>query len=489
MVKVAGNLDVETTGIEYDSRKIKRGSIFVAIKGSHQDGVEFIEEAVENGAVAVVVEEEKAKKDASKKSFILDNKGKLTTAITVEDSRKTLAALSADFFGNPSRELDVIGITGTNGKTTVAYLIESILKSAGRKTGLLGTINYRFGDKTIPARQTTPESLDLQKMLREMADIKIDTCVLEVSSHSLILNRVYKTDFSVGVFTNLTQDHLDFHQNKEKYFKAKEKLFTEYNLKKAVINIDDSYGERILTKTAAEVMTVGIKGKGDIQAKNIKTSMDGITFIALTPKGNIEIVSRLFGCHNVYNILFAIGSALALGLSLEEIKRGVYALSDVPGRSQRIDEGQNFTVLVDYAHTDDALKNTIKAARDLANRKIITVFGCGGNRDQDKRPKMGEVAGRYSDFTIITSDNPRNEDPARIAKSIETGIKKVVDARKYCVILDRKQAIDRAIQMAGKDDIVIIAGKGHEDYQVFRDRRIHFDDLETAKEIIKKLSR
>jgi UDP-N-acetylmuramoyl-L-alanyl-D-glutamate--2,6-diaminopimelate ligase len=283
----------------------------------------------------------------------------------------------------------------------------------------------------------------------------------------LVLNRVYKTDFSVGVFTNLTQDHLDFHQNKEKYFKAKEKLFTEYNLKKAVINIDDSYGERILTKTAAEVMTVGIKGKGDIQAKNIKTSMDGITFIALTPKGNIEIVSRLFGCHNVYNILFAIGSALALGLSLEEIKRGVYALSDVPGRSQRIDEGQNFTVLVDYAHTDDALKNTIKAARDLANRKIITVFGCGGNRDQDKRPKMGEVAGRYSDFTIITSDNPR----------------------KYCVILDRKQAIDRAIQMAGKDDIVIIAGKGHEDYQVFRDRRIHFDDLETAKEIIKKLSR
>jgi len=301
------------------------------------------------------------------------------------------------------------------------------------------------------------------------------------------LDRVYKTDFSVGVFTNLTQDHLDFHQNKEKYFQAKEKLFTEYNLKKAVINIDDSYGQRIVKKTAAEVMTVGIKGKGDLQAKNIKTSIDGIKFIAHTPKGNIEIISRLFGCHNVYNILFAMGSALALGVSLEEIRRGVCALKDIPGRSQRVDEGQNFTVLVDYAHTDDALKNTIKAARDLTDRKIITVFGCGGDRDKDKRPKMGEVAGWYSDYTIITSDNPRHEDPAGIAKSIEKGIKKAVDTEKYCVILDRKQAIERALQMAEKNDIVIIAGKGHEDYQIFRDRRIHFDDCETAKELIKKM--
>lgn len=486
VIEIIGNLDVDVNDIEYNSTKVKEGSIFVAIKGFQRDGAEFIEEAVERGAVGVILEKEAAKENKTARASVLNRKGAKTTAVVVEDSRKALASLSADFFGYPSRELNVIGITGTNGKTTITYLVESILQLAGRRTGVIGTINYRFEGKVIPATQTTPESLDLQKKFREMVDNKINCCILEVSSHSLTLDRVYKTDFTIGVFTNLTQDHLDFHHTKEDYFKAKEKLFMEYDLKKAVVNIDDPYGKLISEKTSAKTITVSIKGKGDIQASNIETSIDGLRFTATTPKGEIEIVSSLIGYHNVYNILCAIGVAFALGLSFKDIKEGISSLQEVPGRFQRINENQDFTVVVDYAHTDDALKNVIKAARELTDKRVVTVFGCGGNRDKNKRSKMGEIAGRYCDYTIITSDNPRSEEPASIAAEVEQGMKKVADNKKYCLILDRKKAIEYAINMAEKEDIVIIAGKGHENYQLFKDHRIHFDDCETAKEFIKK---
>lgn len=481
-----GNLEIDINGIEYNSKKVKEGSIFVAIKGFLKDGAEFIEEAVERGAVGVILEKEAAKENKTARSLILNRKGVKTTAVMVEDSRKALASLSAAFFGYPSRELNVIGITGTNGKTTITYLVESILQLAGRKTAVIGTINYRFEGKVMPATQTTPESLDLQKKFREMAAHKINCCILEVSSHSLTLDRVYKTDFAIGVFTNLTQDHLDFHHTREDYFKAKEKLFMEYNLKKAVINIDDPCGKLISKKTSAKTITISIKGKGDIQASNIETSIDGLRFTASTPEGEIKIVSSLIGYHNVYNILCAIGVAFALDISLKDIKEGIGSLQGVPGRFQKINENQDFTVVVDYAHTDDALKNVIKAARELTDKMVITVFGCGGNRDKNKRPKMGKIAGRYCDYTIITSDNPRNEEPASIAAEVEQGMKKVADNKKYCLILDRKKAVEQAINMAEKGDIVIIAGKGHENYQIFKERRIHFDDCETARELIKK---
>ena len=487
MVKSIGNLDVGVTGIQYNSKKVKKGSVFVAIKGFNQDGTKYVKDAVDNGAVGIIVEEEIAKEIATPiKTYILNQKGAITTAITVEDSRKALASLSADFFDHPSKELNVIGITGTNGKTTISFIIDSILQSANKKTGVIGTINYRFGGKVIPALQTTPESLDLQKMFREMLNKKIDYCILEVSSHSLTLNRVYKTNFAIGVFTNLTQDHLDFHNTKEDYFKAKEKLFMEYNLKKAVINIDDPYGKSISKKTSAETITVGIKEKGDIQARDIEISINGSKFTVKTPEGEIKIVSSLTGCHNVYNILCAIGVAIASDIPLEKIKKGIRSLQNIPGRFEKIDEGQNFTLAVDYAHTDDALKNVIKAARELTDKRIITVFGCGGNRDKEKRMKMGKIAGKYGDYTIITSDNPRNEDPASIAAYIEKGIKKTTNKQKYCLILEREKAIEQAVNMAKKGDVVIIAGKGHEKYQIFGDHRIHFDDCEVAKKMIKK---
>ena len=477
MIENVGNLDVNISGIEYNSQNVNRGSVFVAIKGFQRNGTEFIEEAVEKGAVGVVLEEGTA---------MLNRIGAKTGVVVVKNSRKALASLSADFFGNPSRELDVVGITGTNGKTTTAYLLESILQSAGRKTGIIGTINYRFDGKVKPAVQTTPESLDLQKMFREMADGKVDNCILEVSSHSLTLDRVYKTDFSVGIFTNLTQDHLDFHLTEEDYFKAKEKLFLEYSLKKAVVNVDDPYGKMISKKTSAETITIGIIEKSDVHTRNIETSINGIQFTAKTPKGEVQIVSGLMGRHNIYNILCAIGTALALDISLEEIKRGIGSLQNVPGRLEKIDEGQSFTVVVDYAHTDDALKNLLKAAKELTGKRLILVFGCGGNRDKGKRAKMGKIAGEYSDYTIITSDNPRNEEPASIASEIEQGIKKVAGSGKYSLISDRMKAIRQAINIAGKEDFVVIAGKGHENYQLFKDRRIHFDDCETVRKLIKE---
>ena len=491
LINVNGSMEREISSVCYDSRKVDNGSLFVAIKGLKSDGHNFLGEAIKRGARAVVVENN---------SQLPTPDSRLPTIITVRDSRKALALISANFYGHPSREMSVIGITGTNGKTTISYLINSILKVNGFKTGLIGTIDYRFDGEIIPSSHTTPESLDLQQLFKRIAGNGGKYCVMEVSSHSLELDRVYGTRFETGVFTNLTQDHLDFHGNLEKYFHAKARLFKEYELKKAVINIDDPYGRRLIKDIKSErILTYGIKEDADVKADDINISINGLKFIANTLIGKLNIESRFLGMHNVYNILASVSTAILEGLSEKSIIKGIVLLETVPGRLEVINEGQDFTVLVDYAHTDDALKNVLKAAREIPHSKIIVVFGCGGERDRGKRPLMGKAAVEYSDFAIITSDNPRSEEPSKIIDEIEKGIKNPpqippllkggeggFSGERYIKIPDRREAIEYAINNASKGDIVIIAGKGHEDYQIFKDKKIHFDDREVAREAIKK---
>ncbi|MBI3582353.1 MAG: UDP-N-acetylmuramoyl-L-alanyl-D-glutamate--2,6-diaminopimelate ligase [Nitrospinae bacterium] len=491
LINVNGSMEREISSVYYDSRKVDKGSLFVAIKGLKSDGHNYLGEAIKRGAKAVVVENGLLVGDF--KSKIRNPKSEITY-ITVRDSRKALALISANFYGHPSREMSVIGITGTNGKTTISYLINSILKVNGFKTGLIGTIDYRFDGEIIPSSHTTPESLDLQQLFKRIAVSGGKYCVMEVSSHSLELDRVYGTRFETGVFTNLTQDHLDFHGNLEKYFFAKARLFKEYGLKKVVINIDDPYGRRLIKDIKAErALTYGIKEDADVKADDINISINGLKFTANTPIGKLNVESRLLGMHNVYNILASVSTAILEGLSGESIIKGIVLLETVPGRLEGINEGQDFTVLVDYAHTDDALKNVLKAAREIPHNRITIVFGCGGDRDRGKRPLMGKAAVKYSDFAIITSDNPRSEEPLKIIEEIEKGIKQwsVVSGQwsvddRYIKISDRKEAIEYAINNASKGDIVIIAGKGHEDYQIFKDKKIHFDDREVAREAIRK---
>jgi len=487
LINVNGSMEREISSVYYDSRKVDNGSLFVAIKGLNSDGHDFLGEAIKRGAKAVVVE------NGYQQSVIRDRLSE-TTCISVRDSRKALALISANFYGHPSREMSVIGITGTNGKTTISYLINSILKVNGFKTGLIGTIDYRFNGEIIPSSHTTPESLDLQMFFKRVVNGGGKYCVMEVSSHSLELDRVYGTSFETVVFTNLTQDHLDFHGTLEKYFNVKARLFKEYGLKKAVINIDDPYGRRLISDTKSEkILTYGIKEDADVKADNISLSIDGLKFIANTSIGKLKIESRLIGMHNVYNILAAISAAILEGLTRKNIIEGVLSVDVVSGRMERINEMQDFTVIVDYAHTDDALKNVLKAAREIPHNRITVVFGCGGDRDRGKRPLMGKVAIEYSDFVIITSDNPRSEEPLKIIEEIEKGIKQwsVVSGQwsvddRYIKIPDRREAIEFAINNASKGDIVIIAGKGHEDYQIFKDKKIHFDDREVAREAIRK---
>ena len=484
LINVNGSMDREISSVYYDSRKVDNGSLFVAIKGLKSDGHNFLGEAIKRGAKAVVVE------NGYQQSVIRDRLSE-TTCISVRDSRKALALISANFYGHPSREMSVIGITGTNGKTTISYLINSILKVNGFKTGLIGTIDYRFDGEIIPSSHTTPESLDLQQLFKRIAGNGGKYCVMEVSSHSLELDREYGTRFETGVFTNLTQDHLDFHGNLEKYFHAKARLFKEYGLKKGVINIDDPYGRRLIKDVKSEkILTYGIKEDADVKADDVNISINGLKFTANTPIGKLNIESRLLGMHNIYNILASVSTAILEGLSEESIIKGILLLDTVPGRLEGINEGQDFTVLVDYAHTDDALKNVLNAAREIPHNRIMVVFGCGGDRDRGKRPLMGKAAVEYSDFAIITSDNPRSEEPSKIIDEIEKGMgtedRGQRTENRYIKIPDRREAIEYAINNASKGDIVIIAGKGHEDYQIFRDKKIHFDDREVAREAIRK---
>lgn len=473
--RIDGLEDVEVSDIRYDSRSVGKGSVFVAIKGEKADGNLYVQESIGKGAVVVVTETDAVFKGA--------------TAIRVPNAREALAQISALFYGEPAKKLKLVGITGTNGKTTTSFLVESILREAGLNPGIVGTINYRYAGKVFPAPNTTPESLDLQKLLRDMVDSGVKAAVMEVSSHALDQDRVAACIFDVGVFTNLTQDHLDYHVTMEDYFEAKSRLFTDFidEGKAAVINMDDPMGEELSKRAIGRVIGYSVKkGKADIYPNDVVLGVSGISGTVKTPMGVVEIKSPLIGDFNLYNILAAVGTGVGLGLPLGVIEGGIRALTNVPGRLERVDAGQPFIILVDYAHTPDALERVLSTIRGLTERRIITVFGCGGDRDRGKRPLMGSVAVRYSDMVIITSDNPRTEDPLKIIEDIRAGIERQGPGANYIIIPDRREAIEKAVSMAQAGDILLLAGKGHEDYQVIGKEKIHFDDREEAEKAVNR---
>lgn len=468
--------DLEVLEIAYDSRRVKLGTLFAAIRGEKADGNNFVSDAVARGAVAILSEN-------SQPSTIPPG---LPWA-QVASARKALAIAAANYYERPAEVLKLIGVTGTNGKTTTSYLVDSILRAAGCEVGLLGTIGYRLVRETRPAPNTTPESLDLQKFLAEIVRAGGTHAVLEASSHALAMDRLWGCPFAVAIFTNLTRDHLDYHKTQDDYFAAKRRLFEGTGAAApiaGVINSDDEYGRR-LAGLAARTLTYGLETEADITARKPALSLSGLEFVVDTPLGKIEIRSKLVGRPNVYNILAAIGAGVALDLSREVIAAGIAQLAAVPGRFERIEMGQPFLVIVDYAHTDDALRNLLATARDLnPDGRIITLFGCGGDRDRTKRPLMGEAAGRASDIVVLTSDNPRSEDPLLIINDAIVGAQRT--KAKVLVEADRRKAVELALEEARSGDIVLLAGKGHETYQVLRDRTIDFDDREEARRILRR---
>jgi UDP-N-acetylmuramoyl-L-alanyl-D-glutamate--2,6-diaminopimelate ligase len=457
--------------VTHDSRKVRPGALFVAISGVSTDGTLFAKEAVAKGAIAVF-SEAPAPADWPVGAVW----------VQVAEARKALAATAANFFGRPANALKLVGVTGTNGKTTTTSLIDSILRASGAKTGLFGTISYHTPAGEYPAPNTTPESVDLQQFLGEIRDAGGTYATMEASSHALALDRLWGCHFAAAVFTNLTRDHLDFHQSFENYFAAKRQLFDGTGAGApdvAVVNTDDEWGKE-LVGLAKKTLTYGLQNGSDLKAKKFALSFSGLNFTAQTPAGAIQVESPLVGKINVYNILAAIGAGIGLGIPNDLIEAGIRNLHAVSGRFERVDAGQPFLVVVDYAHTDDALQNLIRTARELITKgRIITVFGCGGSRDRTKRPIMGETSGRLSDLTILTSDNPRQEDPLKIISDVVVGMQK--SAGKYLIEPERAKAISLAIEEARAGDIVLLAGKGHEDYQIFADRTIHLDDREEAR--------
>ena len=457
-----------------DSRKVQAGALFVAIHGEATDGNLYAKGAAERGA-AVVASESPAPAEWPRK----------IPWIQVKEARKALAIAAANFYRQPAKALKLTGVTGTNGKTTTTSLIDSIARASGAKTGLFGTIAYHTPQGERPAPNTTPESVDLQSFLAEIRDGGGAYATMEASSHALALDRLWGCHFSVAVFTNLTRDHIDFHKTFENYFAAKRRLFEGTGTgapDTAVINVDDEWGRK-LAGLGKRTLTYGLQNGADLKAKKFQLSFSGLNFTAQTPNGALQVESALVGRINVYNILAAIGAGIGLGFSNELIEAGIRNLKAVAGRFQRIDQGQPFLVVVDYAHTDDALENLIRTARELNSKgRIITLFGCGGSRDRTKRPIMGETSGRLSDLTILTSDNPRQEDPLKIISDIVVGMQK--SGGKYMIESDRAKAIKLAIEEAREGDIVLLAGKGHEDYQIFADHAIHLDDREVARQAL-----
>src|SRR3984893_6751303 len=469
-----GNLEIRQ--VACDSRKVQPGALFFALHGAKADGNTFVHEAVKRGAVAIASEEPAA---ASRPAGV--------AWIRVADARKALAIASGNFFGNPANGLQLVAVTGTNGKTTTASVVDAIVKASGRKTGLFGTIAYHTPLGDYPAPNTTPESVDLQRFFAEIRDAGGQYAVLEASSHSLAMDRLWGCHFQAAVFTNLTREHMDYHKTFEDYFSAKKRLFEGTGKgppEVAVVNADDEFGKR-LTGLAKKTVTYGLESHADITTKRFQLSFDGLTFSAQTPNGKVQVASSLVGRINVYNLLASIGAAQALGLSNEVIETGIRSLESVSGRFQRVDLGQPFLVIVDYAHTDDALENLIRTARELNPKgRIITLFGCGGEKDRTKRPIMGEVTGRLSDLTILSSDNPRSEDPLKIISDIIVGLQKT--AGKYLIEPDREKAIGMAMEEARSGDIVLLAGKGHENYQILADRTFEFDDREIARRALRE---
>lgn len=470
--------NLQITQIACDSRKVKPGALFFALHGAKQDGNTFIQDAINRGAVAVVSQDS-----------LVASIPPAVAAIQVTDPRKALAVASANFYDHPATALQLVAVTGTNGKTTTTSIIDSIIKASGAKTGLFGTIVYETPLGTYPAPNTTPESVDLQGFLAEIRDAGGKFVVLEASSHSLTMDRLWGCHFAAAVFTNLTREHMDYHKTFEDYFAAKKSLFTGTGIgtgspEVAVINIDDEYGKQ-LAGIAKNTVTYGLDAAAGITTKKFQLAFNGLTFTAQTPSGKISVVSTLVGRINVYNILAAIGAAQALGLANDVIETGIRNLESVSGRFQRIDLGQPFLVIVDYAHTDDALESLIRTARELNPKaRIITLFGCGGAKDRTKRPVMGEVTGRLSDVTILSSDNPRNEDPLKIIGDIIVGLQKT--GGKYVIEPNREKAIGLAMDEARTGDIVLLAGKGHENYQILADRTLEFDDREMARRALRQ---
>jgi UDP-N-acetylmuramoyl-L-alanyl-D-glutamate--2,6-diaminopimelate ligase len=466
----------EVRSLAYDSRQVERGDLFIALKGQKTAGSDFAVDAIGRGAVAVVAEQPPAQSVN-------------VPWVVVTDARAAMAELAAEFYGHPSRAMKVVGITGTNGKTTTAYLLHAVFEAAGIKTGLIGTVSYLVGDRTIAASRTTPESPDVQRMFRLMVDSGCGGCVMEVSSHALALRRVDRTRFAAGVFTNLTRDHLDYHGDMESYFTAKRRLFDMLpEGAPAVINLDDPRGD-VLRKSAARALTYAINKPADVTPGPLSFTWAGLEFDVRSPLGTVHVKSRLVGRPNVSNILATVATAAALDLPTPAIERGLAGLDGVPGRFQVVSDSRDrIAVVVDYAHTDDALKNLLETARPLAQGRLITVFGCGGDRDRTKRPLMGAVAARLSDLVVITSDNPRSEDPARIIEEIKLGIQMPPEraTTPFFAIVDRKEAIQFAIKTAQPGDLVLLAGKGHEKTQVIGHRELPFDEVAIAREALER---
>jgi len=474
VVAVTGKSDLEIASIASDSRKVEPGGLFVAVAGSKQDGRQFILDAMERGAAAVVAE------GPADTIHAASRKGdRPFTYIQVVDAHRALAHLASYFYGNPTDGLHLVGVTGTNGKTTTTFLIQALLRAGGFKTGLVGTVRFDVGNAVRPATHTTPGALELQSLFAEMRQAGATHAVMEVSSHALEQGRVEGCWFDAAIFTNLTQDHLDYHGTLEAYFAAKRKLFDQTGM--TLVNLDDPWGRRIREEIPGRCWGYGIAERGEFYPTSMEIGLQGIRMTVASPIGEMEIHSSLVGRYNVYNLLAAIGAGAALGLSKESIVSGVAAMTGVPGRFEKIDAGQPFLVIVDYAHTEDALDRLLQAVSDLHPRRIITVFGCGGDRDRGKRPKMGAVSARHSDVTVLTSDNPRSEPPLAIIQEIEAGLRSADLSAEYQVIPNRREAIERAIYLASEGDAVVIAGKGHEDYQIVGNERIRFDDREVAR--------
>jgi len=482
-----GTDGVDISGVTCDSRLVAPGSLFFALRGSTSDGHRFIPAAVDSGAAAVVLE------DAHSAPVGIP-------WIRVADGRAAMAHMAAEFYGNPTAKLPLIGITGTNGKTTTTYLIEAILHAAGIPAAVLGTISYRFGETRIEASHTTPESTELQAIFSRLAAAGARAFVMEVSSHALEQRRVDGCQFDVGIFSNLTRDHLDYHSTMESYLQAKQRLFSELlrptpdkPRRCAAVNMDDEQGTVIAAQSACPVLRYAVDAPADVQAADVQLSVNGISGKLVTPKGEITFASRLLGRFNLSNILAAASAGIALDISLEAVKAGIEAQSNVPGRMERVENGRGVTLLVDYAHTGDALENVLTTLKELATGRIITVFGCGGDRDPGKRPIMGSIAAGLSDLAIVTSDNPRTEDPLTILEQVKSGITplnlheytvaeltETFVERGFVMLENRRAAIRLAVKQARAGDIVLLAGKGHEDYQIIGRTKHHFDDREEA---------
>lgn len=484
---IIGNVNSEVSDITADSREVKKGSLFICLEGVHVDGHDYATVAADRGASVII---------ASKEINVSD----LITVVYVEDPRKAMEDITPYFFDYPSKKMRMIAVTGTNGKTTTTHIIAHILRQQGYKVGVIGTLHWLINEEAYPIRNTTPDVITLQKILYRMEKAGVTHVSMEVSSHALSLNRIAGCEFDTAIFTNLTQDHLDYHKTMESYAETKARLFSLVSadkhskpLKSGIINIDDSYATIMKSfvnkKTFCPVFTYGIENEADLQAINIKFSRQALSFDLKMDDITYSVHTKLVGRFNVYNTLAAIGAALSEGIRIDQIISALSTFTTVPGRFEIVDEGQPFTVIVDYAHTPDGLENILKTTREFTKGRIITVFGCGGDRDRKKRPIMGEIAALYSDIIIITSDNPRSEEPAFIISEIEDGVRKAINngyVFSYEVLIDRRDAISHAIQIGKSGDTILIAGKGHETYQIIKDKIIHFDDREEARNIIRK---